>query len=135
MKNPFSKMYNKVKLAIYKSMFSKSEKKGEALTASDYFCLQCVNLLEGPTISQFAEFLNVSAPNATYKIKKLIKKGYITKQRSQEDKREYVILPTEKFYNYLNSKDEEITLNEIKHGLSEKESEKVDKIIKILNEQ
>ena len=46
-----------------------------------------------------------------------------------------MILPTEKFYNYLNSKDEEITLNEIKHGLSEKESEKIDKIIKILNEQ
>lgn len=127
-------MYNKVKLVIYKNMFSKSEEKVDAMTASDYFCLQCLNLLESPTISQFAEFLNVSAPNATYKIKKLIKKGYITKQRSQNDKREYVITPTEKFYSYLNSKDEEITLNEIKHGLSEKESEKIDRIIKILNE-
>lgn len=134
MKNPFSKIYNKVRLAIYKSMFAKSEKKGGILTASDYFCLQCINLLEKPTVSQFANFLNISAPNATYKLKKLIKKGYITKQRSEGDKREYVIVPTDKFYGYLNSKDEQMTINEIKHGLSEKESQKIDQIIKILNE-
>ena len=35
------------------------------------------------------------------------------KKETKNDKREYVITPTEKFYSYLNSKDEEITLNEI----------------------
>lgn len=134
-KNGFGKFINNIKLVLYKNMFSKSEKKGEDLSLSEYFCLQCINLLEKPTISQFAAFLNVSAPNATYKLKQLIKKGYVTKERSESDKREYVLVPTEKFYKFLNSQKEDALVNEVKMGLNERECKKIDQIISILNEQ
>ena len=79
-KNSVGKFYRKLKLMLYKNMFKKLEKE-EDLSSSEYFCLECIYLMDKPTITQFARFLDVSAPNATYKVKQLIKKGYLTKKK------------------------------------------------------
>ena len=133
-KETLAKFYRKIKLAIYKNMFRKSDKKEEEISSSDYFCLQCIYLMEKPTISQFANFLEISAPNATYRVKQLIKKGYITKEKSKKDKREFVIMPTEKFFDYIKNREDTLTINDMKSGMNEKEQEKLDKIMKILDE-
>ena len=38
--------------------------------------------------------------NATYKVNNLIKKGYLKKQNSDTDRREYHLVLSEKYYNY-----------------------------------
>ena len=35
--------------------------------------------LEEPTINEFASFVNISSPNAAYKVNSLIQKGYVEK--------------------------------------------------------
>jgi len=133
-KDTLAKFYRKIKLAIYKNMFRKSDKKEEEISSSEYFCLQCIYLMDKPTISQFANFLEISAPNATYKVKQLIKKGYITKEKSKKDKREFVIVPTQKFFDYIKDREDSLTINDMKNGMSEHEQAKLDAIMKILNE-
>lgn len=133
-KEKVAKFYKKIKLAFYKNMFHRSEQHDE-LSSSEYFCLQCIYLMEKPTISQFANFLNISAPNATYKVKQLIKKGYIIKEKSKEDKREYVLVPTEKMLNIFREKDKSLSVNQIKECMDESEQKQMDAIIDMLNEK
>ena len=112
-------------------MFKKLEKE-EDLSSSEYFCLECIYLMDKPTITQFARFLDVSAPNATYKVKQLIKKGYLSKERSEKDKREFILVPTQKFFDYYDSKEESVIVNDLKKSLDKKESKMVDKLVKSL---
>ena len=44
--------------------------------------------------------MNISQSNATYKVNSLIKKGYLKKQNSDTDRREYHLVLSEKYYNY-----------------------------------
>jgi DNA-binding MarR family transcriptional regulator len=91
--------------------------------------------MDNPTITQFANFLDISAPNATYKVKQLIKKGFITKERSQKDGREFILTPTQKFFDYYENKEDYVLVNDLKKTMDKKECKKIDKIMKILTEQ
>lgn len=133
-KNTASSFYKKLKLMIYKNMFKKIEKE-EALTSSEYFCLECIYLMDKPTITQFATFLDVSAPNATYKIKQLIKKGFLSKERSEKDKREFILVPTQKFLDYYEAQEDSMLINDLKKCLDKKEGKMVDKFVKSLTDQ
>lgn len=135
LKNSANKFYSKVKLIIYKNMFSKIKDKEEVLSSSEYFCLECIYLMGNPTISQFANFLDISSPNATYKIKQLVKKGFITKEKSEKDGREYFLKPTQKFFDTYENKEDNVIVNDIKQTLDKKEWKKVDKIVKILTDR
>ena len=55
-----------------------------------------------PTIGEFASFIQISSPNAAYKVNSLIKKGYLTKVQSEDDKREYYLEVTDKYKEYYN---------------------------------
>ena len=44
--------------------------------------------------------MNLSTPNAAYKINNLVKKGYVKKVQSETDKREYHLYPTRKYIDY-----------------------------------
>ena len=61
-----------------------------------------------PTISELAEFMEISGPNMAYRISNLMKKGYVNKVQSKDDKREYFLEVTEKFYNYYDIRSEYI---------------------------
>jgi DNA-binding MarR family transcriptional regulator len=77
------------------------------------FCVDIIHALGNPTVNEFASFLQVSSPNAAYKVNSLIKKGYIEKIQSEEDKREYHLCVTQKYYDYFNLSQryiEEVTL-------------------------
>ncbi len=135
LKIQFNAIYRKIKLILIKGMFKKIKDKGEGLSSSEYFCLECINLMDKPTISQFAAFLDISSPNATYKVKTLINKGYISKEKSEKDGREYLLVPTKKFYDTFESKEDETSINALKKDLSKGESKKFEKILNILTEK
>lgn len=136
LRRKFNEFYRKIKLVIFRNMFKHIRKDGESLTSSEYFCLQCIYLLNKPTISEFADFLDISSPNATYKVKTLIKKGLISKEKSEKDGREYLLVPTQKFFDLYESKDnDENEILSFKKGLNKKENKKIEKILKILTEE
>lgn len=116
-------------------MFNRIKDKDESLSSSEYFCLECIYLMGNPTVSQFANFLDISSPNATYKIKQLIKKGFITKEKSKTDGREYLLKVTQKFYDFYENKEDYVLVNDLKQNMDKKERKKIDKIMKIMTEQ
>jgi len=98
----FSDVYNKFKLQFYRRVFELVRERDGSLSAMEAFSLEVIYMLGQPTISQFADFLNISQSNATYKVNNLIKKGYLERQNSTVDRREYHLILSEKYYTYMN---------------------------------
>lgn len=96
----FDQVYTKFKLNLYRRIFNRFEEREATLTAVETFCVEVIYALGRPTINQFAHFVQISQANAAYKVASLIKKGYITKERSTQDKREYHLAVTEKYMDY-----------------------------------
>lgn len=96
----FNQVYTKFKLNLYRRIFNRFEEREATLTAVETFCVEVIYALGRPTINQFAHFVQISQANAAYKVASLIKKGYITKERSTQDKREYHLAVTEKYMDY-----------------------------------
>jgi DNA-binding MarR family transcriptional regulator len=100
MEQSFLDVYTKFKLQFYRKIFRRFEMREASLTAVETFCVEVIDALAEPTVSEFAGFVNISQANATYKIQSLIKKGYVTKVQSKDDRREYRLHVTERFREY-----------------------------------
>lgn len=98
----FGDIYMKFKLQFYQKVLMKFEDREATLTTVETFCMETILALDEPNVNEFATFLNISAPNATYKVNHLVQKGYLTKVQSQTDKREYHLVPTQKYHDYYN---------------------------------
>ena len=96
----FDQVYTKFKLNLYRRIFNRFEEREATLTAVETFCVEVIYALGRPTINQFAHFVQISQANAAYKVASLIRKGYLTKERNPEDKREYHLAVTEKYMDY-----------------------------------
>lgn len=98
----FSEVYTKFKLHFYQEVFSRFQNREASLTAVETFCMEIIQALKEPTINEFASFVHISSPNAAYKVNSLIQKGYVEKIRSDQDRREYHLRPTQKYIDYYN---------------------------------
>ena len=98
----FRDVYTKFKLHFYQEVFSRFQNREASLTDVETFCMEIIMALEEPTINEFASFVNISSPNAAYKVNSLIQKGYVEKIRSNQDRREYHLRPTQKYMDYYN---------------------------------
>lgn len=82
------------------SKFSKNYmdlKKGLPIRPSEMGVLNILAATPGPHTSvMLAELLGVSKPMITAYLTALSEKGYITKEQSQDDKRVYYVMPTQK---------------------------------------
>ena len=87
----FGRVYTKFKLHFYKQIFSRFEDREATLTTVESFCMEVIS-----------HMMNLSTPNAAYKINSLVKKGYVERIRSTIDKREYRLRPTQKYIDYYN---------------------------------
>ena len=96
----FRRVYEGIKLRFYHEVYSASHAPGAPLTAVEAFSLEVIDQLDRPTIGQFAEFLNISRSNATYKVSSLIRLGYLRKERSGPDRREYYLVLTDKYRSH-----------------------------------
>ena len=83
----FGQVYTKFKLHFYKQIFSRFEDREATLTTVESFCMEVIMALGEPTIAQFSHMMNLSTPNAAYKINSLVKKGYVKRERGEEDRR------------------------------------------------
>lgn len=100
----FEEIYRTFRLQLYKDIFGILKEREGSLSATEYFAAEVVFLLGSPTISQFAEFLNVSSSHAAYKVKTLIDKGYINKLPTS-DGRTFKLTVTEKFSRFYHEED------------------------------
>ena len=131
----FVEIYDKFKLRFYRSVFELVREREGSLSAMEAFSLEVINMLSEPTVGQFADFLNISQSNATYKVNSLIKKGYLERQNSQTDRREYHLVLSEKYYNYesLMSSYELQVIGRIKQRFSKEDLENFDRMLKIIS--
>ena len=131
----FISVYDKFKLHFYRQVFELVRERDGSLSAMEAFSLEVINMLDKPTVGQFAEFLNISQSNATYKVNNLIKKGYLERQNSRTDRREYHLILSEKFYNYIGllSNYEHIVMERIKERFPQEDVEKFDQMLAIIS--
>ena len=72
----FRQVYERLKLEFYREVYCSAHETGSGLSAVEAFSLEVIDQLGKPTIGQFAEFLNISRSNATYKVSNLVRLGY-----------------------------------------------------------
>lgn len=133
----FHEIYMKFKLNFYKNIFRTVNKSGNRLSATEAFSVEVIYAMRRPTIREFADFVNISQPNATYKVNSLVKKGYINKVNSEADKREYHLEVTQKFLAYYRVNDyyiEEV-MGKIRKRFSPEEVKQFEHVLRIMSNE
>ncbi|MDD4850089.1 MAG: MarR family transcriptional regulator [Gemmiger sp.] len=97
----FSAVYTKFKLHFYQKVFARFETRDATLTTVESFCMEGIMAMGEPTIAEFSRMMQISTPNAAYKINSLVQKGYVEKLQSHTDRREYHLRPTQKYVEYF----------------------------------
>ncbi len=130
----FAEVYDRFKLQFYRKIFELVRERDGSLSAMEAFSLEVIRMLDRPTVGQFADFLNISQSNATYKVNNLIKKGYLERQHSQVDRREYYLILSDKFYHYagLLAAYEETVISRMKERFSQEDLDKFDEMLQIM---
>ncbi len=133
----FDRVYTKFKLHFYRSVFDRFQDREASLTTVETFCMEIINALDHPTINEFSSFLNISPPNAAYKINSLIQKGYVIKEQSPDDKREYHLSVTQKYIDYYNISQRYLTtvLDRVKERFSEEDVAKLEEMLNVIADE
>ena len=133
----FTGVYDKFKLQFYRRVFELVRERDGSLSAMEAFSLEVIQMLGTPTVGQFADFLNISQSNATYKVNNLIKKGYIERQNSQLDRREYHLVLSEKYYRYIGllSSYENTVTERMVSRFSPEDIAKFDEMLRIISQE
>jgi DNA-binding MarR family transcriptional regulator len=132
----FEKLYYKFRNNYCKNLFSNVNDEKDSLSPTESYCVEAIFLLNRPTVHQFANYVKISQPNATYRISNLISKGYVRKVLSLDDRREYFLEVTDKFSkNYgMNASFNADLMNGIREKFSKEEIAQMEKLIKKINE-
>ncbi len=133
----FNEIYDKFKLNFYRNIFRNFSDRESSLTASETFCTEVVKGLNRPTINELGEFLRISQPNTAYKVANLVKKGYLTKTQSTEDRRVFFLDVTDKYIHYENVKYEYINLvlSRTRERFSEEDIEKFTEMLTVISNE
>lgn len=131
----FNSVYTKFKLHFYQSVFERFQTREAGLTTIETFCMEIIHALGTPTVNEFASFVRISAPNAAYKINHLIQKGYLRKVRSEQDRREYHLEPTQKYIDYYNISYSYLStvMDRIKERFSPEDVQKMEQMLCVIS--
>lgn len=137
LRDEFSRVYSKFKLHFYQKVFEKFQDREASLTTVETFCMEIIYAAKGPTVNEFARIANLSSPNAAYKVNNLIKKGYLKKVQSTEDRREYHLYVTQKYLDYYNISYQylDTVLRRLEGRFTPEELETVAKVLKVMDEE
>ena len=137
LREKFEKVYAKFKLHFYQKVFEKIQDKEACLTTVETFCMEIIYLAKGPTVNEFAKIANLSSPNAAYKVNNLMKKGYLEKVQSTEDKREYHLYVTQKYLDYYNISYQylDTVLTRMEERFTKEELEVFTKVLGVMSEE
>jgi len=113
---------------FYASMCANSKD----LSMQEAFSLDIIYMLGNPTILEYANYMGISQPNATYKINQMIDKGYLKKEVCQNDKRAFRLSVTNKFLSCYRDNDRYIAkvLGDIENIFSSEEVELLERMLK-----
>ena len=133
----FQAVYTKFKLHFYQEVFSRFQNREASLTTVETFAMETILALGTPTINEFASFMRISSPNAAYKINSLIRKGYIEKVKSEQDRREYHLRPTVKYMHYYNISNDYVraVMERIQKRFSPAECKKLEEMLTIIDRE
>lgn len=133
----FQQVYTKFKLHFYQQVFNKFETREATLTTVESFCMEVIMALGSPTIAEFSNMMNLSTPNAAYKINNLVKKGYVKKVQSSTDKREYHLYPTRKYIDYYSISYAYLqqVVDRAKQRFSPEELQSLEKMLRIVSDE
>ena len=131
----FRSVFDKFELRFFRKIFDLVRERDGSLSAMEAFSLEVIYLLHEPTVGQFADFLNISQSNATYKVNSLIKKGYLERQNSPVDRREYHLVLSEKYYHYedLLTSYQKTVIDRINERFSPEDLQKFDEMLGIIS--
>ena len=137
MKKELLELIEKTKLNFCCRLFRSVKEREGSLSAMEAFSLEILSSMEEPTVSKFAKLTGISQPNASYKVQSLIKKGYIKKSASENDKRENILRLTDKYYSYssLYSEDLEKASENIEKTLTKEERMIFERVLKKLSDE
>ncbi len=130
-------IYLKLKLYYYRRIFRKiAENEKDTLTALEAFCAEAIYGLGHPTLTEFANFINVSQPNAAYKIANLERKGYVQKTKSSEDGRIVRISITDKFLQLYGTSERYVSIlaKRLERKYSKEELDQFSSIMRSISE-
>ena len=133
----FNAVFDKLKFQFYRKIFESVRERDGSLSAMEAFSLVIIDLLDAPTIGEFADFLNISQSNATYKVNSLMRKGYLVRQNSETDRREYHLILSEKFRNYMSLliSYEDTVMQRIQERFSAEELEVFSRVLAVTSEE
>ena len=133
----FRSVFDKFELRFFRKIFDLVRERDGSLSAMEAFSLEIIKMLDTPTVGQFADFLNISQSNATYKVNSLMRKGYLVRQNSETDRREYHLVLSEKYYKYMEllTSYEDTVCRRIQSRFSEDELAVFDRILKTISDE
>lgn len=133
----FRDVFDKFELQFFRKIFDLVREREGSLSAMEAFSLEVIRMLDNPTVGQFADFLNISQSNATYKVNSLMKKGYLERQNSSVDRREYHLVLSEKYYHYENllTSYEHTVIQRIERRLEPEDLRKFDEILRVMSQE
>ena len=133
----FIKVFDKFKFQFFRKIFESVRERDGSLSAMEACSIEIIDLLGAPTIGEFADFLNISQSNATYKVNSLMRKGYLVRQNSETDRREYHLVLSEKYYSYMEflTSYEDTVCRRIQDRFSEDELAVFNRILKTISDE
>ena len=133
----FEKVFDKFKFQFFCRIFDLVRERDGSLSAMEAFSLEIIDMLQAPTVGQFADFLNISQPNATYKVNSLIRKGYLVRQNSQSDRREYHLILSDKYRQYMSllTSYEDTVMARIRDRFPPEDLETFDRILRTMSDE
>ena len=128
--------YKEFTLRFYHELFARFQDQETGLTAAEIFAAEAIRALGSPTVNEFADFMHVSTPNAAYKINSLVRKGYVEKTRSAQDKREYLLHVTQKYETYCGAGDRvQSAVARIRERFSPEECAKFGEMLSVISQE
>ena len=133
----FFNVYTKFKLHFYQEIFRRFQDREASLTTVETFCMETIQALGSPTVNEFATFMRISPPNATYKVNSLVKKGYIRKVQSPDDRREYHLEVTQKYIDYYDISSGYLVevMNRVADRFSPEECSKLEEMLTVISRE
>ncbi|MCR5641017.1 MAG: MarR family transcriptional regulator [Lachnospiraceae bacterium] len=130
-------VYEKLRVHFYMQIFSRFEHREATLTMVEAFSMECIMALNRPTVAQFAKMMDISAPNAAYRVNSLIKKGYIKKEQSRDDQRIFYLVPSDKYMDYYKINNEYLMkiVHRCKERFSPADYEKLTEMLHVISDE
>ena len=133
----FTEVFEKFEMQFFRRIFDLVREREGSLSAMEAFSIEIIRMLDNPTVGQFADFLNISQSNATYKVNSLMKKGYLVRQNSSTDRREYHLVLSEKYYHYeeLMTSYKHTVIDRIQERFSPEDLKKFDEMLGVISHE